>query len=256
MQGEPAWFDASSSKDSWTLSVTDFKIDSFDDVHNTGGTVLFQTGYPYISLPASPYRLFVSTLEKYYPNFACDRLPDYSVCRIRNVKCSEIDIPSKITITVENYDFTIPINNLLVDIEHNNKEYCQAQIAESSNKQDWILGDAFFTQFTGIFDIEKDKIGLATNVAHSEGSTMECAYNCSTIVLLEVGAIFSVAVAALALILLCERMRKQNRQMVREKEEERLLARKEKGLRGYDIDDEREEDDELSDEEEKDVGLN
>ena len=125
--------------------MTDFKIDSFDDVHNTGGTVLFQTGYPYISLPTGPYRLFVSTLEKYYPNFACDRLPDYSVCRIRNVKCSEIDIPSKITITVENYDFTIPINNLLVDIEHNNKEYCQAQIAESSNKQDWILGDAFFT---------------------------------------------------------------------------------------------------------------
>ena len=85
---------------------------------------------------------------------------------------------------------------------------------------------------------------------------MECAYNCSTIVLLEVGAIFLVAVAALILILLCERMRKQNRQMVREKEEDRLLARKEKGLRGYDIEDEREEDDELSDEEEKEVGLN
>ena len=123
--GEPAWFDTS-SEDTWTSKVTDFKIDLFDGTHNTGDSVLFQIGYPYISLPQGPYRLFISTLQHYQPLFACDRLPDYSVCRIRNVKCSEIDIPNKMTITVENYDFSIPINNLLIDITHNDKEYCQA----------------------------------------------------------------------------------------------------------------------------------
>ena len=114
--GKPAWFDTSEGAGSWKSEVTDFKIDVFKDIHNTGGSVSFQTGYPYISLPAGPYRLFTRVLQHQYPAFACDRVPDYGVCRIRNVKCKELDISAKLTITVNNFDFTIPIKNLLIDI--------------------------------------------------------------------------------------------------------------------------------------------
>ena len=116
--GDVAWFDTSKSQGVWNATMTDFRIGDVKNMHTTKSKVTFQTGYPFIGLPTAAHQLIESTLKTHNPDFNCVLAPDYGVCRLKYRKCREVDIPSNITIAIENYDFNIPINNLLVDLEN------------------------------------------------------------------------------------------------------------------------------------------
>ena len=70
-----------------------------------------------------------------------------------------------------------------------------------------ILGDAFLAAFTGIFDVENDRIGLAANARALPGNTMECKRNCG-INWIEVIGGFVAITAAISMIVLCVYIRK------------------------------------------------
>lgn len=117
-------------------------------------------------------------------------------------------------------------------------------------RTEFVLGDAFFTSFVGIFDVKKEELGLALSSRAQPGNSMTCTHSCSIIpwtTLFEAFVIILFGVGLTSLIIICLRRKDQSRQRIVQKEEERLIERKAQGLRGYDIEEEREEDDDDSD---------
>ena len=78
--------------------------------------------------------------------------------------------------TINDYDFTIPLDNMAVYVNQSGTFYCQTQIALlSKSENSIILGGAFFTSFLGIFDVENDRMGLAESTRALPGSSIVCA---------------------------------------------------------------------------------
>ena len=76
---------------------------------------------------------------------------------------------------MNDYDFTIPLENIAVYVNQTNTFYCQTQIALITQDQNTVvLGGAFYTAFVGIFDVENDKIGFAESTRALPGSSLLC----------------------------------------------------------------------------------
>ena len=76
---------------------------------------------------------------------------------------------------MNDYDFTIPLENIVYSTKDS---YCQTQIALLPKTDNAIiLGGAFFTAFTGMFDIENDRIGFAESTNALAGSSIRCTGN-------------------------------------------------------------------------------
>lgn len=67
-----------------------------------------------------------------------------------------------LSFTVEDYEFTIPLDNIAVYVNQSGTFYCQTQIALVARGTNVIvIGAPFFTAFTGMFDAENERIGFA-----------------------------------------------------------------------------------------------
>lgn len=47
-----------------------------------------------------------------------------------------------------------------------------------SNANDFVLGDAFFTSFLGVFDVKNDRLGLAVSSRAPPGGEIKCRKHC------------------------------------------------------------------------------
>lgn len=76
--------------------------------------------------------------------------------------CSRFNTRSLFTIKIGDYSYQFPLQNIISNGDYGPTEYCETQIGLLySNDNSIVLGDAFFTQFLAIFDIENDRLGLA-----------------------------------------------------------------------------------------------
>ena len=155
------------------------------------------------------------------------------------------------------YDFTIPLQNIAVYIHAKDSDtaYCQTQIALLGPQGDnsIVLGSAFYTAFVGIFDVENGQIGFAESTRALPGSSIRCAGPACQrtpfpeeqapprgsgipvkTVLLILGILLVVTSACLGLFL-CRKRAKERRE---------AATQQRRGKKGYSIRDEREEDDE------------
>ena len=154
------------------------------------------------------------------------------------------------------YDFTIPLQNIAVYANATGTLYCQTQIAllGPQGEDAIVLGGAFYTAFVGIFDVENGQIGFAESTRALPGSSIRCsgpacrstpfpgtqgppeesAITVKT-VLLVVGILLVLTSVCLGLRL-CRKRAKERR--------EAAAAQQRRGKKGYSIRDEREEEDE------------
>lgn len=155
---------------------------------------------------------------------------------------------------INDYEFTIPLDNMAVYVNQSGTFYCQTQIALlAKSDNSIILGGAFFTSFLGIFDVENDRMGLADNARGLPGSSIVCkGPSCkpySSIRQPGTGnipnAIIYVIIASILIGVLifltisCCRMKKKR--AAKKKEAELLVHQGSERRRGYGLNDEREE---------------
>lgn len=114
----------------------------------------------------------------------------WGICRAREMTCDELDLNLNLTFTITDtahsrpdhghkqhpkYEFTIPLENIAVNVNQSGTSYCQTQIALLPNAQNAvILGSAFYTAFVGMFDTENDRIGFANSMRALPGSSIVC----------------------------------------------------------------------------------
>ena len=153
------------------------------------------------------------------------------------------------------YDFTIPLQNIAVYVNISGTTYCQTQIALLGPQGDnsIVLGSAFYTAFVGIFDVENGQIGFAESTRALPGSSIRCSGPACQrtpfpekqappqdsgitvkTVLLILGILLVVTSACLGLFL-CRKRANQRRE---------AGTQQRRGKKGYSISDEREEEDE------------
>ena len=114
---------------------------------------MFETGYPYIGMTQIYFDKFQAILERSVPNINCTKVEHFGFCRVKD-KCENVN--QELTITIRDYDFTIPLENIAVQSNYLGRDYCHTQIGLLSKSSDnaIVLGAAFFTAFVGIFDTE------------------------------------------------------------------------------------------------------
>jgi len=109
----------------------------------------------------------------------CTKGMHYGVCRVANKTCESLNLSQKLTFTMNDYDFTIPLENIAVYVNQTDKHthtvyFCQTQIALlAQSDKAVVLGAAFYTAFTGMFDTENDKIGFAESTRALPGSSIQ-----------------------------------------------------------------------------------
>ena len=92
----------------------------------------------------------------------CTKGSHWGICRVAERNCENIALKHDLSVTIDNYEFVIPLENIAVYVNQTNTFYCQTQIALAKNSENTtILGGAFFTAFFGIFDVDNEKVGLA-----------------------------------------------------------------------------------------------
>ena len=161
---------------------------------------------------------------------------------------------------INDHDFTIPLENIAVQINSTDVIYCQTQIAYVGEDENAIvLGGAFFTAFLGIFDVEHDRIGFADSARALPGSSLTCVSESCTPnivkpipthfqsyrVILSISIVIIAFIICVAIIWFKCRSKAERRQEARN-----IVDRANQGKKGYSLRDEREEDDEVSDEDE------
>lgn len=124
--GDMHWFSTQRSEGSWNLTIYEFKVGEVSIMpqahgsshlkHDKKAPAMFQTGYPYIGVPSSSYDLLEDALKSYVPGMECTRGYDWGICRVESLSCSKIFLPVNLTISIENFDFIFPVQNLLTYI--------------------------------------------------------------------------------------------------------------------------------------------
>ena len=116
---------------------------------------MFETGYPYIGMTQIYFDKFQAIIERSVPNMNCTKGEHFGICRVED-KCENVNFSQELTLTIRDYDFTIPLENIAIQVNFFNKTYCHTQIGLLSKSSDnaIVLGAAFFTAFVGIFDTE------------------------------------------------------------------------------------------------------
>ena len=214
---------------------------------------MFETGYPYIGLSETYYDQVIDVLSNQVENIECTKGQHWGLCRVAETNCEHIGLDLDMKVKIDNYEFSIPLENIAVYVNQTNTFYCQTQIALAKNSENTIiLGGAFFTAFMGVFDVENDKVGLANSVRALEGSFITCeGENCpsfSTVSptsfprdsIITVTAV-CVAIAVLILICVCACKIKKRRKMQRDNQLVHQFIEGKQKL-GYTINDEKEDD--------------
>ena len=76
---------------------------------------------------------------------------------------------------MNDYEFTIPLDNIAVYVNQTNTFYCQTQIAMMTRAHNAVvLGSPFFTAFVGLFDTENERLGFAKSTRGLPGNSLEC----------------------------------------------------------------------------------
>ena len=148
-------------------------------------TLMLQTGYPFIGLPFRSFNYIAYSYEAEAKNITtyCPADDDFGFCYWKQSCESLADLLPNYNLSIginANYSFELPLNNLMTNfVTEANELICRLQIAMIPKATDTIvLGDAFFTGFVGIFDLEHKRLGLAKSVRSLPGNTMYC-YNSS-----------------------------------------------------------------------------
>ena len=64
---------------------------------------------------------------------------------------------------------------MLTNVNYGTVQFCETSIGLLlSNDNSIVLGDVFFVQYLGIFDVENDRIGIAKSSRALPGSLMTC----------------------------------------------------------------------------------
>ena len=140
---------------------------------------MFEIGYPYIGLSNSTYEKVAQILEQEVEGMNCTQGQHWGLCRVKERKCEDLNLDYEISVTIEDFEFKIPLKNIAVYLKHSQygetAMYCSMQIASLGQSEDsLILGGAFFTAFLGIFDVENKRLGLAHSTRALPGSSITC----------------------------------------------------------------------------------
>lgn len=105
----------------------------------------------------------------------CTKGKHWGICRVKEETCGSLGLNQMLSFTIEDYEFHIPLDNIAVYVNQTGTYYCQTQIALLSRTHNAIvLGSAFFTAFTGIFDAENERFGLASSTRTLPGTSLMC----------------------------------------------------------------------------------
>lgn len=105
----------------------------------------------------------------------CTKGHHWGMCRVANRRCDELTLNFDLKFTMNDHEFTVPLENIAVYVNQTGTMYCQTQIALLAQSHNAIvLGGAFFTSFVGIFDVENEKIGFAESARALPGNSIQC----------------------------------------------------------------------------------
>ena len=174
--GNLTWYDTSATSDSWNITavnmtINDINVNPSGDL-NTPPDVNFQIGYPYMGFSKNTWiafkdLMFVEWNPNIVSNVVCNSLENNEFCYWHDTKCSEIVTYGNFTIQLGDYEYSIPMNQFMVDVTAGGSNDCDVFIAELDANSDLPnenfvrLGDPFFASFLPVFDIDNDQIGLA-----------------------------------------------------------------------------------------------
>ena len=125
--GNITWFPARST---WNQTLTGLKVDDVNVIRDYADVnVMFEIGYPYIGLSNTYFNDISDILKQKVPEMECVNGKHWGLCRIPDKKCEDVYLLSKLTITMNEYEFTIPLENIAVYANdtrnHTEKFYCQ-----------------------------------------------------------------------------------------------------------------------------------
>ena len=136
---------------------------------------MFETAYPYIGLSNDTYEKVATILERDIEGMECIKGSHWGICRVKEQMCDQVNFEIDLTVIIQDYEFTIPLDNMATYVNMSGTFYCQTQIALlPKTENSVILGGAFFTSFLGIFDVENERIGLAESSRALPGSSIKC----------------------------------------------------------------------------------
>lgn len=257
--GEIRWMDTG---DSWNQTLSNFKFND-ETIANEYDLVQiqFEVGYPYIGMSSRFYDKIAETLNSNVRGMECENFDDehWGVCRAKGKKCEQLNLEYQLLFTINDYEFSIPLKNIAVNLNETDDDYCYAQIAVLPNSDNSIvLGSSFFTAFVGIFDTENDRIGFAESHRALPGSSITCiGQSCgSTPVLpphgtdtepgegtsMSMNAVFLIIAILVIAILTCGAVFYCKRRSKRNKETDRVHERSSRGKKGYQMHDEKDDD--------------
>ena len=103
----------------------------------------------------------------------CTKGQHWGICRVKEQQCDQLKFNIDLGVTIQDYEFKIPLDNMATYVKQGDTFYCQTQIALLAKTENLIvLGGAFFTSFLGIFDVENERIGFAENRRALPGSSI------------------------------------------------------------------------------------
>ena len=173
-KGDVAWF---STGDGWNQTLTSLTYDGETIVDEYDvAPVMFETGYPYIGMTQAYFDKFSALVKRNNPGMDCAAGSHWGICRVPKTRCEQLKLGQDFKITMGDYDFTLPLENIAIYVNQSDSYYCQTQVAllAASSDNAIVLGSAFFTAFVGIFDTENERIGLAQSINTLPGSSIKC----------------------------------------------------------------------------------
>lgn len=187
--GNMTWYDSSQCSNCWNitgtaLGINDTVLNDISEAQPVKGqnfTISLQTGFPYIGLNArSMGKLMAVVSYEWNPDFAsklyCYTQGNSQLCYWPGMNCTQLTFNGNFVVQIGDLYYAIPIQRL-VSTNWNPTSLrfdCDLYIMQIEENVDNAvrLGDAFFSAFFPVFDIENDLVGLALNSQALEGSSI------------------------------------------------------------------------------------
>jgi len=120
--GDIYWF---GTGDKWDQVLSGFKIGNTDIVGSYDlPPVIFEMGYPYIGFSPDYFDKISNTISRSVPNMKCSSGEHWGMCSVANMQCDRLGLDEILTFTINKHDFTIPLENLAVDVVQDGTDYC------------------------------------------------------------------------------------------------------------------------------------
>ena len=115
--GNLTWHDTSACIGGWNLTTTTNTLGEESILPVAGETTVveFQTAYPYIGFPATSWETIKTLVNSTYNSansdaFYCPNNSGFNqYCYWRGVTCDQLDLSANLTVTIGDYNYTIPL---------------------------------------------------------------------------------------------------------------------------------------------------